>query len=596
MNFAAIQHRPKSEMSYALDGETLHLRIRVAKDDATALFVQAVDPFDWGLNPQNPSEYIFLKQRIREIPMVKEASTEYHDIWFACLEHFPLSRIRYGFVIQTQNNRFFYGCHYTAELTGEEEEKNNIFNYFNYPCLNQEDVYQAPAWVEETVWYQIFPDSFSREDGSCDDTHRGTLAGITQKLDYIQSMGFNGIYFTPIFQSPSSHRYDTTDYYSIDSRLGTEADFAELVEQAHKRGIRIMLDAVFNHCGMDHPFWQDVLKNGKDSPYYSCFYILDSAKEPNADIVCDGMPTKNYKQFGFVPQMPKWNSANPIVREHLIGAAVYWIEKYHIDGWRLDVSNEVSHDFWREFRQKVKAANPQIYILGENWDNSMPWLSGDQMDAVMNYEFLHPMWAFFGMGKLENGHRRQINARQFRFAMDGVLTSYPKPVTRVQFNLLESHDTDRLMTVCQNNVDTAALAYVMQMTFPGSPSVYYGGEIGMDGMENNNRQPMDWALAQKGHPLQAHIRRLIALRKENPCCKSGEIHWLMAEPDTGDVIYEKSYGQQRMYVLLHNHASKSEICLPDALKNRPMRNACMGEIITLDERIEMEPYSYLILV
>ena len=595
MNFAAILHEPKSRMSYACDGENLQLRIKVAKGDADRISVRAVDPYSWFPTKEDPSKYVFATEKIREFPMVKECSTEYHDVWFANIGNFPFSRIRYGFVLESGENRYFFGSHYVANLLEKEEEQNNLWNYYNFPYLNLEDIYHAPKWVEDTVWYQIFPYSFSCDGEACDPSHPGTLGGVIKKLDYIQKMGFNGIYFTPVFSSPSEHKYDTRDYYSIDSWFGTNEIFETLVTEAHKRGIRIMLDAVFNHCGAEHPFWQDVLKNGKDSKYYDCFYILDPSKRPEEKVVLDGIESVNYRTFALVPDMPKWNTDHPLVLEHLLGAAAYWVEKYHIDGWRLDVSNEVSHDFWREFRKCVKKINPELYILGENWDNSIPWLGGDQMDAVMNYEFMNPVWNFFGTQAVGKGRKQSFNAEQFQNAVSALLTDYPKPITKVMFNLLESHDTNRLMTVCENNPELAKLAYVVQMTFPGSPSVYYGGEIGLDGPEGENRKPMDWKLAEKGCSLQEHIRRLIEIRKQNSCCKSLDLFWLLADNEKDVIIYNKKYGSDSLYVLIHNGSSDETISLPEVLQNKSCFDVYTDKKVQLETSLSLKPYSFLLL-
>ena len=220
---------------------------------------------------------------------------------------------------------------------------------------------------------------------------------------------------TPIFESPSSHKYDTTDYFKVDPEFGDNEILGRLVEEAHKEVFRVMLDAVFNHCGFQHPFWQDVLRKGKKSEYYDCFYILDESMPVFDGEIVDGLPQEvprerlKYRTFAYTPTMPKWNTGNPKVRKYLMDAACYWVEKYHIDGWRLDVSNEVSHDFWREFRKRIKAINPDVYILGENWDNSLPWLQGDQFDAVMNYEFAMPVWNYFKKRKREASHILQKN-------------------------------------------------------------------------------------------------------------------------------------------------------------------------------------------
>ena len=597
MNFAAIIHEPKSRMSYAFNEETIQLRIKIAKNDADKVTVRAVDPFNWAPCKDNPEVYAFDVDSIVDIPMVKEYTTQYHDVWFANISGFLWARIRYGFIIEGSEEKYFFGCHYTADLMANEKEAENVWNYFNFPYINNEDIYQAPKWVEDTIWYQIFPYSFSADGNECDDNHHGTLEGIIKKLDYIREMGFNGIYFTPIFKSPSAHKYDTTDYFHIDESFGTNEIFEKLVTQAHKRGIRIMLDAVFNHCGYEHSFWQSVLKDGKASPYYDCFYIIDKDKAPQDTIWQDGRQCCNYRTFAFEPSMPKWNTGNKLVREYLIEAAVFWTEKYHIDGWRLDVSNEVSHDFWREFRKAVKTVNPELYILGENWDNSMPWLAGDQFDAVMNYEFMDPVWNFIGIQSPGKERKRVINAEQFKNAIGELMASYPKPLTQMMFNLLESHDTCRLITVCKNRMAAAKLAYVIQMTFAGCPSIYYGGEVGMTGGENDNRKPMYWSgISRENLELKAHIRKLIHIRKAYSCCKSTQMQWLCADNPSGTLIYEKQSKDCSMYVIIHNSDKDASIELPMPLKNKSFKDIYGGSRLALGEAIILKPYTFYLLM
>lgn len=595
MNFAAIIHEPKSKMSYSYDEKTIHVRIKVAKNDAKRISIRAVDPFNWIPSKEDSDHYVFDTNTIVEIPMIKECETEYHDVWFAEVKEFVWSRIRYGFVIENKTEKYFYGSHYVVDLKNNAEEKNNIWNYYNFPYINTEDIYQAPEWVEDTVWYQIFPYSFSYDKTESSGNNHGTLRGVIKKLDYLKEVGINGIYLTPIFQAESEHKYDTRDYFKIDSGFGSNEDFAILVKEAHERGIRIMLDAVFNHCGHHHPFWQDVIKKGKESEYYDFFYIVDDTKAPNELIEINGAKFNNFKTFGYVAQMPKWNTGNPKVREYLLDAATYWIEKYHIDGWRLDVANEIPHDFWRVFRKRVKELNPDLYLLGENWDHSMPWLGGDQFDAVMNYEFMNQIWNFIGSCELGKERKKSFNAQQFKTGISELVSYYPKPVQKVMFNMLDSHDTARIMSICCGNLKTVMLAYVIQMTFAGAPSIYYGSELGLDGMEENNRRFMPWNLAKADHVLIKHIQRLIMLRKTNPCLKSTNLQWLTADNVTGTVIYKKSLNDFQIYVIIHNHDKEEDVILPDEMRNKIFQEIYREERIETTDNLKLKPYEFFIL-
>jgi glycosidase len=305
-----------------------------------------------------------------------------------------------------------------------------------------------------------------------------------------------------------------------------------------------MLDAVFNHCGSAHPFFQDAVKNGKSSPYYSYFYFLD---EPYRDI--------SYLTFAYAKNMPKWNTADPGAREYLIKAARFWVEEFDIDGWRFDVSNEVSHDFWREMRKELKAVKPDILLLGENWDDSWPWLCGGQFDSSMNYTLLGAVSDFAG---------GRTDAAGFVSALTrGVLTAYPKPVRRVLFNMLESHDTDRLMTACGGNAAAVRLAYLLQMTLGGSPSVYYGGEIGMEGRnaDGENRRCMPWdSPVPEERNFRPLLKRLIALRKTHPSFRSADAAFL--ECSGGLLVFSKEADGERLLVAVNNSGGECEITLP----------------------------------
>lgn len=309
MNFSAIIHQPKSEYSYAYNEDTLHLRLKTAREDVTAVEVLAVDPFNWVPRNDGSGIYDFDKQSVVRTFMKKEQETLEHDCWFVEITGITSKRTKYCFVVENAEEKYIIGCHGKVPYTLDESVLYNLFNYFNYPFINEEDLYEAPNWVGNTVWYQIFPERFcngtpnddrdvlpwgSDELDGAEKKFGGNLAGIIQKLDYIKSLGVTGIYFTPMFASPSSHKYDTSDYFTIDKEFGNNETLGQLVEEAHKRGIKVMLDAVFNHCGFYHPFWQDVLKNGTKSKYIDYFHILDKEKPIFDGEIKDGVPQEIY--------------------------------------------------------------------------------------------------------------------------------------------------------------------------------------------------------------------------------------------------------------------------------------------------------------
>ena len=582
MNRHALHHEAKSKYAYAFDQDTLHIRLRTGKDDAKQVRLIWGDPFNWkkrSNQAQNETDPDFTHTHMwahaPEAPMEmnKDYSDADFDYWFIEIKP-EYKRTRYAFLITDQHSNtpsIFFGAHGPVNLQCHAEILESLNDYFNFPYINAEDLFKAPEWVKDTVWYQIFPERFANGDASLDKPNvlpwgsetdvtnemhfGGDLAGIISKLDYIADLGATGIYFTPIFEAPTTHKYDTIDYYKIDPEFGDNATFKRLVEEAHKRGIRVMLDAVFNHCGFKHPYFQDVVKNGFNSHYAQCFHLL---REPviNFPINEAGFPAPkghmgagalNYETFAFTPNMPKWRTGNPLAEAYLMDIATYWIREYDIDGWRLDVSNEVSHNFWRKFRKVVKDLKPDVFILGENWDDSSPWLGGDQFDSVMNYEFTYPVWNLLSR---ESEHA-DYGARTFVNDISKLLVSYPKHVAQNMFNLLDSHDTSRLRTLLSNDDRLVKLAFVFQMSFGGSPSVYYGSEIGLFGVHDGNRQCMIWDESKQNLDLKAHVKRLITLRSQHPELKTMDMRWIPTDLDNGIIAYEKSNGSSAIEFIIN---------------------------------------------
>ena len=266
---------------------------------------------------------------------------------------------------------------------------------------------QTPDWVKHAVFYQIFPDRLAIgqqprqrllkhplwEDWDASPTLQGykggDLWGVIDKLDYLQDLGINAIYFTPIFQSTCNHRYHTHDYYQVDPILGGNTAFLELLAAAHQRGIKIVLDGVFNHASRGFYFFSDILENGPASPWLDWFKISDWPLS-----AYDGKLLANYEGWDGNRALPVFNHDHPDVREYIMQIAEYWI-RLGIDGWRLDVPFEISSaGFWQEFRDRVKAINPEAYIVGEVWRDARQWLDGTQFDGVMNYLFTAPTIAF----------------------------------------------------------------------------------------------------------------------------------------------------------------------------------------------------------
>jgi cyclomaltodextrinase / maltogenic alpha-amylase / neopullulanase len=559
----AIYHRPKDNFAYTYDEITLHIRLRTKKDDIEQVNLIYGDPYEW-----ENGEW-----QTQTASMSKSGSDKLFDYWFIAITP-PYRRLRYGFELKSKDEQLVY----TEKGFYKEAPKDDTAYYFCFPFLNKIDVFQAPEWVKDTVWYQIFPERFANGNeklnppktlpwGSQDPTPTsffgGDFEGIIQHVDYLVELGVTGIYFTPIFKAPSNHKYDTIDYFEIDPQFGDKETFKRLVETCHKHGIKVMLDAVFNHSGFYFEPFQDVLKNGENSKYKDWFHIREFPLQSE--------PRPNYDTFAFVPTMPKLNTENPEVKKYLLDVATYWIREFDIDGWRLDVANEVDHQFWREFRQAVKSIKPDLYILGEIWHDSMPWLRGDQFDAVMNYPFTNGALRFFA--------KNEVKASEFANIITNVLHSYPNNVNEVAFNLLGSHDTPRILTICNNDKDKVKLLFLFQLSFTGTPCIYYGDEIGMTGGQDPGcRKCMVWEEEKQDRDLFNHVKKLISLRKTYSAFGNrSELKFVEANDETNHLIYTKTYENEMIIFVINNSENDLSLPLPFNLKGKKLTNLWTDE-------------------
>ena len=496
MNKEAILHIPKSQYAFAYNQKELRIRLRAAKDDLDKVEIIYAVKYNWLTDRKS-------KQ------MQKSYSDALYDYYTVTLD-VPDSRIGYIFLLQSGEEQYYYS---EEGLTIEYNHDKSYYNFFQYPYINETDLHKKVDWCDRAIFYQIFVDRFHM--GSCSKDRNyidkdwgelpkpkgfygGDLPGITEKLDYLQDLGINSIYLTPIFQSPSNHKYDTIDYEEVDAMFGTNRDLKELVESAHKRGIKILLDAVFNHCSYLCKQFQDVLRKGKKSVYYDWFIIRGDRP------VLEQM---NYECFAACNYMPKWNTNNPEVQKFLLHIATKWIKEYGIDGWRLDVADEVSHDFWRQFRKAVKAAKPDALIVGENWHDSRPWLEGDQFDSIMNYSFTKACLDYFAYEK--------YSTQRFCERLSEILMRNTDQVNEMMLNLLDSHDTERILTNVGENADKLKCALAVLFFFVGMPCIYYGTEIGTaGGYDPDSRRTFDWDKTHWNMDIYNTVKDLIRLRKE----------------------------------------------------------------------------------
>ncbi|MDM5295859.1 alpha-glycosidase [Peribacillus simplex] len=580
MEFSSIHHRPNDNYSYPINTETLHIRLRTKKQDISSAGLIFGDPYI----SDNDGQWQY-----EELPMSLSGSDNRYEYWHIYVKP-PYRRIRYGFKVSSEDESAIY-----TEKGFFKEPPRDPGSYFAIPYLHQNEIFGAPEWIKDTIWYQIFPERFANgnpdndpegvipwgsEEPAVDNFFGGDFEGIIEHLDYLEKLGINGIYFTPIFHAYSNHKYDTIDYRSIDPQFGTKETLKTLITECHKRNIRVMLDAVFNHSGYYFPPFQDLIEKGEKSKYKDWFH-------PHS-FPLKGGERPNYETFGFFESMPKLNTANPEVKEYLLEVSAYWIKEFDIDAWRLDVANEVDQPFWREFRTTVKNIKPDLYILGEIWHDSMPWLRGDQFDAVMNYPFTNQVFRLVAS--------QTINAREFTEEMTAIYHSYPTNVFDVTFNLLGSHDTPRIFTDCGEDLARTKLIHAILLTFNGSPCIYYGDEIGLTGgMDPGCRKCMVWEEEKQNTELFNEIKTLILLRKEERLlANDGKFKFLDTAGNENIVAYQKYNGERSVLILINPTDVQQSFTLPFDLKGRTLTDLRTKET-TQEGKFELGGYQYKIL-
>jgi glycosidase len=421
--------------------------------------------------------------------------------------------------------------------------------------------YLVPDWVERTVFYQIFPDRFENGDKSNDpkDVQKwdakpewfnrfgGDVAGVRQHVSYLQELGISGVYFNPIFKSPSNHRYDATDFKLIDPEFGSNAEFAALTRDLHQRGIRTVLDFVFNHTATNFAPFLDIREKGEASKYKDWFFIKSYPVK-----VAD---PPNYVAWFNYPSMPKLNLMNPETSNYMLDLVDFWHREIPLAGLRLDVADEVDIRFWRQLRTRVKGLDPQMWIVGERWSDASPWLQGDQWDSAMNYPFLFANIEYFAEGK--------TSATQFSNRLMEIYNLYPPQVSRNMLNLLSSHDRPRFLTVAGNNAKLHQLAAIVQFTWVGAPSIYYGEELAMEGGgDPDNRRGMRWDKATPDNLMLRFYKQLIAIRTKSRVLQSGDPAILLSDDATKTIAYSRTLDDEVAIVALNRSDKIQTVTIP----------------------------------
>ena len=410
------------------------------------------------------------------------------------------------------------------------------------------DAEGPPSWLADAVFYHVFPERFRNGDPGNDPRdvrpwgerpsggsfHGGDFAGIRASLDHLASLGVNALYLNPIHPGGSNHKYNPSDYFTVAPHFGTLAEFRALVDDAHARGMKVVLDGVFHHTGERFEGFQDVMARGQASPYWGWYTVHGFPVQTNPP---------NYETWNGNWGQPKLNFANPEVRAFVKRVALWWIEQVGVDGWRLDVAESVPHDFWAEFRRAVKQVAPDAVILGEIWPDAQPWLGGDQFDTVTNY----PLWNTL-RDVVASGHSPRNLLDRFQQQQ----SIYSQPVVYSLFNLLGSHDTDRFVTLCGGDRAKLRLAYTLLFTVRGAPVIYYGDELGLEGHNDpDNRRCLPWDELDARRETLTHFQRLGELRRALDELRRGDFQAWPLQGDGRVLCYTRALGKKRTLVALN---------------------------------------------
>ncbi len=533
MEYSAICHYAEKRYCFALEKDTFLIRIRVKKGDIKRIVLHCQD------------KYLPLKIKdTRASVEMTLAATDHVCDYFEAVIQFHMVCLRYYFEIEgTDGGRVFYG-----NYEFRKEQPSDIEQMFDCPQnLREEEMLVVPEWAKNKVVYQIFPARFATDQPVAKDLWyqtplrredlKGNLRGIIDRLDHLQELGVDVLYMTPVFQSDSVHKYNTDDYYKIDPSFGTKEDLKELVEKAHGRGMRVILDAVFNHSSKQFFAFADIAEKEERSAYLDWYFV-------------EGFPLRakmgeipNFKTFSYFGGMPKLNLKNPQVEEYFIQVGKYWIRECGIDGWRLDVADEIGHRFWKRFRDAVKEEKPDALIVGEEWHYGGDFLEGDEWDSVMNYHFYNAVMDLVA--------REEISASQFMDSL-GFLRGNLHPSTcQVLWNLIDSHDTERFFYSTGRNRAKHRLAAAVQLLLPGMPMIYYGDEYAMDGDREDCRRGMVWDEEHQDREMFAWYKKLIAIRHAYPCLTEGKVTACHTDDTAGTIALTSVLEQDEVTVLFH---------------------------------------------
>ncbi|MBM4403948.1 MAG: cyclomaltodextrinase, partial [Candidatus Cloacimonetes bacterium] len=555
-------------------------------------------------------------------PMYRLGADRRFDVFHRVIDMSGKSELHLGFQVMGSDAVYLVGANGIRP-----QDQTSVFIKL---AKDKMPLFSTPEWVRNGIVYQIFPDRFCNGDPAndpdftewyyenCRDAppegeylpahtefyhlvldwydleglrqnpylpngkpdwwsfYGGDLAGCVQKIPYLEELGITIIYFNPLWQAKSNHKYDAADFMRIDPHFGTEAEMKELVSLAHDRGIRIIIDIALNHTGETYWAFRDCLQKGEASPYWLWY---DWKKWPLPDpLPPDFNPKDHYQCWWGIKDMPDLNydhlrhhpeenavrdialaKPNQPLLGHLDEMTRWWLLEIGIDGFRLDVPDEVPFWFWQRFRHMVKTLKPDAWLVGEIWNNAQEWLNGLYFDSVMNY-------AYFKTPVLDYFVDSSISTSEFVRLMEEGLASYPLQSLRAMMNLLGSHDTWRIITLADNEMEIIKQMVLFQMCYLGTPHIYYGDEIMMQGEgDPDNRRPFNWHWQNRPEAveLREFIRSCIALRKQYQVLIDGEIRLSEESPEI--LSMERFDDTHCLKIVINRSVSDCSLSLADVL-------------------------------
>lgn len=574
INIHALHHQTTIPYAYPKDKDHLYVRVRTARHDVSEIRVFYRDRY--------------LRKKIYKIRTLKNAYRDNLYDYYDGLLNLKRNRYEYYFVLRDNHGKTWY-----MDERGAWTKKPRVLRPYAYPYIAADDVYEGEDWLKESICYQIFPDRFHRaleSDALVSDSRQltpwgqtpksrsffgGNIKGITEKIPYLKDLGINLLYFTPLFESASNHKYNTKDYYKIDPSFGSLEETKELVRLCHEAGIRVVFDAVFNHTGNDFFAFEDIYVHQEDSRFKD-WYHIDSYPVSKERI--------NYYTFSnALAYMPKLNLKNREARMYLLEVARYWIREVDIDGYRLDVCDELSHDFLRDLRRVVKETKSDAVIIGEIMHEAEDFLEGKELDSIMNYPFRHAMIDTFA--------REELSMDDFFQVLVHNQTIYREEITHQMLNLLGSHDTQRFITASGGSRAKLKLATAFQFLYKGVPYVYYGDEVGLTGGEDPLcRKTMVWEEDKRDNDLLEFFKKIIKIRKDHPFLTYGDFK---IELIRGRLFaFSRNHEGKTIMAFFNLHERMREVSIIKPLKGRDLYT---GETVEIGSKLAMEPQSFLVI-